>query len=117
MRRVVVTGLGLISPLGSGVKVNWERLIAGESGISAIQSFDVSDLPSKIAGQLPLGDALHGRGESPRPFSVEHTLGVPVAEAPNHAPIVTPGVIIGKRGRGDQMATIQPALAGHPPAP
>ncbi len=66
MRRVVITGLGVVSPLGSGVKVNWERLIAGESGISAIQSFDISDLPSKIAGQLPLGNESDGR------FDPEH---------------------------------------------
>jgi 3-oxoacyl-[acyl-carrier-protein] synthase II len=60
MRRVVVTGLGLVSPLGSGYKVTWERLIKGESGISSIQSFDVSDLPCKIAGQVPAGDAANG---------------------------------------------------------
>jgi 3-oxoacyl-[acyl-carrier-protein] synthase II len=53
MRRVVVTGLGLLTPLGAGVDVNWRRLIAGESGIRAITSFDVSDLPSKIAGSVP----------------------------------------------------------------
>ncbi|HEY1720759.1 MAG TPA: beta-ketoacyl-ACP synthase II [Magnetospirillaceae bacterium] len=57
MRRVVVTGVGLVTPLGAGLKANWERLIAGESGIRAIQSFDVSDLPAKIAGQVPRGTA------------------------------------------------------------
>ena len=56
MRRVVVTGMGLVTPLGSGVKANWERLIAGESGIASIQSFDVSDLTVKIGGQVPRGD-------------------------------------------------------------
>ncbi|MFO0998358.1 MAG: beta-ketoacyl-ACP synthase II [Alphaproteobacteria bacterium] len=60
MRRVVVTGLGLVSPLGCGVERTWTRLIAGESGVSAIQSFDVSDLPSKVAGQVPLGDTASG---------------------------------------------------------
>jgi 3-oxoacyl-[acyl-carrier-protein] synthase II len=60
MRRVVVTGLGLVTPLGSGVKPSWERLINGHSGIRAIQTFDVSDLPSKIAGQVPTGDAANG---------------------------------------------------------
>ena len=60
MRRVVVTGLGLVSPLGCGVKVNWDRLINGESGIRAIQTFDVSDLPAKIAGQVPLGETADG---------------------------------------------------------
>ena len=60
MRRVVVTGMGLVTPLGCGVKPNWERLINGESGIRAIQSFDVSDLPCKIAAQVPQGDTAAG---------------------------------------------------------
>lgn len=60
MRRVVVTGLGLVSPLGSGVKVSWDRLINGESGVSPIEVFDVSDLPAKIAAQVPRGDGAGG---------------------------------------------------------
>ena len=60
MRRVVVTGLGLITPLGVSVKGTWDRLIAGHSGISAIESFDVTDLPCKIAGQMPPGDRSTG---------------------------------------------------------
>ena len=60
MRRVVVTGLGLVTPLGCGVEHTWERLIAGQSGIRGIQSFDVSDLPSKIAGQVPSGETAEG---------------------------------------------------------
>jgi 3-oxoacyl-[acyl-carrier-protein] synthase II len=60
MRRVVVTGLGLVTPLGSGVKPVWERLLGSQSGIRAIQSFDVSDLPAKIAGQVPSGDPAEG---------------------------------------------------------
>jgi 3-oxoacyl-[acyl-carrier-protein] synthase II len=56
MRRVVVTGIGLVTPLGIGTANNWRRIVAGESGLRAIQSFDVSDLPAKIAGQVPLGD-------------------------------------------------------------
>ena len=60
MRRVVVTGLGLVTSLGVGVKVNWDNLIAGQSGIGAIQSFDVSDLRSKIAGQVPAGETAAG---------------------------------------------------------
>ncbi len=55
MRRVVVTGMGLVSPLGCGVKHNWDLLINSKSGIDHIQSFDVSDLRCKIAGQIPLG--------------------------------------------------------------
>ncbi|HSK39597.1 MAG TPA: beta-ketoacyl-ACP synthase II [Arenibaculum sp.] len=60
MRRVVVTGIGMVTPLGVGVKNNWERLIKGESGLRGIQSFDVSDLPSKVAGQVPRGDTAAG---------------------------------------------------------
>jgi 3-oxoacyl-[acyl-carrier-protein] synthase II len=60
MRRVVVTGLGLVTPLGVGVEHVWKRLIASDSGIRAIQSFDVSDLPAKIAGQVPRGETASG---------------------------------------------------------
>ncbi len=60
MRRVVVTGLGLVCPLGNGVQHVWDRLIGGQSGIGAIQGFDTSDLPSKIAGQVPLGETSSG---------------------------------------------------------
>jgi len=60
MRRVVVTGLGLVTPLGCGVDATWNRLINGESGLRAIQSFDVSDISTKIAGQVPLGDKAAG---------------------------------------------------------
>jgi 3-oxoacyl-[acyl-carrier-protein] synthase II len=61
MRRVVVTGIGLCTPLGISAENNWRRLLAGESGLGAIQSFDVSDLPAKIAGQVPRGDTASHR--------------------------------------------------------
>jgi 3-oxoacyl-[acyl-carrier-protein] synthase II len=60
MRRVVVTGLGLVTPLGDGVEANWRRLIAGESGIRAIDRFEVGDLPSRVAGMVPAKDAPDG---------------------------------------------------------
>jgi 3-oxoacyl-[acyl-carrier-protein] synthase II len=60
MRRVVVTGMGIVSPLGCGLEPTWKRLIEGQSGIRAIQSFDVSDLPAKIAGQVPRGETSSG---------------------------------------------------------
>ena len=60
MRRVVVTGLGMVTPLGCGVERNWEQLIASRSGIRGVQSFDVGDLPSKIAGQVPRGETSEG---------------------------------------------------------
>ncbi len=56
MRRVVVTGLGMVTPLGVGLKANWDRLTKSESGLRAIEHFDVSDLPAKIAGLVPRGD-------------------------------------------------------------
>lgn len=60
-RRVVVTGMGIACPLGLGVEHVWKRLVAGESGISAIQSFDTKELPAKIAGQVPLGAKADGK--------------------------------------------------------
>jgi 3-oxoacyl-[acyl-carrier-protein] synthase II len=60
-RRVVVTGMGIACPLGLGVEHVWKRLTAGESGIGAIQSFDVSQLPAKIAGQVPGGPKAEGK--------------------------------------------------------
>ena len=65
MRRVVVTGLGMISPFGYGVNENWSRIIRGESGIRPITAFDVSDITAKIGGMVPLAssseDAIDGR--------------------------------------------------------
>ena len=56
MRRVVVTGLGMVTPLACGVEATWRRLINGESGARRIDKFDVSDLASKIACQVPRGN-------------------------------------------------------------
>lgn len=58
MKRVVITGMGLVTPLGVGVEHVWTQLLAGKSGVRAVTDFDVSDLPTKIAGQVP-----HGKGE------------------------------------------------------
>src|SRR3989454_3428100 len=60
MRRVVVTGLGMVTPLACGVEPTWQRLINGESGARRIESFDVSDLSAKIACQVPRGDGADG---------------------------------------------------------
>ena len=60
MRRVVVTGLGLVCPLGCGVEESWVRLVAGESGASRIDHFEVSDLACQIACQIPRGDGSNG---------------------------------------------------------
>lgn len=56
MRRVVITGLGMVSPLACGVEATWERLLASESGAGPIHGFETSDLACKIAMQVPRGD-------------------------------------------------------------
>ena len=60
MRRVVVTGLGMVTPLGVGVDHNWSQMIAGETGINRITGFDVDDLACQIAGQVPGADVPGG---------------------------------------------------------
>src|SRR5687768_2903910 len=60
MRRVVVTGLGMVSPLACGVDATWQRLIEGKSGARRVDTFDVSDLACKIACQVPRGDGSNG---------------------------------------------------------
>ncbi|MGQ0526416.1 MAG: beta-ketoacyl-ACP synthase II [Alphaproteobacteria bacterium] len=56
MRRVVVTGMGIVSPLGQGVAHNWAEITAGKSGIRKIEHFDLTDISSHIAGVIPLTD-------------------------------------------------------------
>jgi 3-oxoacyl-[acyl-carrier-protein] synthase II len=65
MRRVVVTGLGLVTPLGCGVKPSWDAITAARSGLSAITKIDVSDIPAKVAGQVP-------RGTEPGQFNADN---------------------------------------------
>jgi 3-oxoacyl-[acyl-carrier-protein] synthase II len=60
MRRVVITGLGLVSPLASGVELTWSRLLAGQSGARRVTEFEVDDLPCKIACRIPVGDGADG---------------------------------------------------------
>ena len=60
MRRVVVTGMGIVSSLGVGLDKNWDDLMAGKSGVTAVDNFDVFDLPAKIAGQVPKGNMADG---------------------------------------------------------
>ncbi len=60
MRRVVVTGLGLVTPLASGVEETWAKLLAGESGARRITKFETGDLPTKIACDVPRGDGTAG---------------------------------------------------------
>jgi len=60
MRRVVVTGMGIVCPLGVGIEHVWKRLINGESGISTVTNFDTTELTAKIAGQVPAGHSSAG---------------------------------------------------------
>jgi 3-oxoacyl-[acyl-carrier-protein] synthase II len=60
MRRVVVTGMGMVTPLACGVEATWARLIAGESGARKIDTFEVSDITCRIAGVIPVGDGSNG---------------------------------------------------------
>ena len=60
MRRVVVTGLGLVTPLATGVEESWKRLIAGESGAGPITHFDASEMPARIACEVKRGDGSNG---------------------------------------------------------
>lgn len=60
MRRVVVTGLGMVTPLGCGVEPSWSRILAGESGAGPITSFDASDLPARVACNVLRGDGSNG---------------------------------------------------------
>jgi len=60
MRRVVVTGMGMVTPLGCGVETAWQRLIKGESGAKIIDTFDISDVNAKVACMIPRGDGGNG---------------------------------------------------------
>ena len=60
-RRVVITGLGLVTPLGCGVETSWRRLVAGESGARRVEEFDVSDLSCQVACFIPRGPLAEGK--------------------------------------------------------
>ncbi|GGC69069.1 beta-ketoacyl-ACP synthase II [Chelatococcus reniformis] len=60
MRRVVVTGLGMVTPLGCGVEHTWAGIVAGRSGARVVEGFEVSDLACKVACQIPVGDGSDG---------------------------------------------------------
>ena len=60
MRRVVVTGLGLVTPLADGVEASWSRILDGQSGAGPITGFDASRLVTQYACEVPLGDGTDG---------------------------------------------------------
>src|SRR5579871_266688 len=62
MRRVVVTGLGLVTPLGAGVEVSWKAILAGASGAGRITAFDPSDYACQVACEVPRVDGRGGGG-------------------------------------------------------
>ena len=69
MRRVVITGMGIVSPLAANREASWERLLAGQSGAGRIDVFDPSDYPCKIACQVPFKDGRGGgSAEDPHAF-------------------------------------------------
>ena len=60
MRRVVITGTGMVSPLGSGTEISWKRLLEGKNAAARVENFEVDDLAAQIACQIPLGDGSDG---------------------------------------------------------
>ena len=60
MRRVVITGMGMVSPLGCGVEATWSRLIEGRNAAARVTDFEVEDMPAKIACRIPFGDGTDG---------------------------------------------------------
>ena len=61
MRRVVITGMGIVSPLGCGIDAVWAKLLAGDSGVTRIDRFRVDDLACQIAGLVPAGSKSEGK--------------------------------------------------------
>ena len=83
LRRVVVTGVGMVSPLGAGVDNVWKRLLNAESGIHTIQGFDASHLPSNIGGEVPIV----GGVRSDDPFALDTEAVMPDKERRRVDPI------------------------------
>lgn len=73
-RRVVITGIGIVSPLANGREATWERLIAGKSGAGKIDVFDASDMPCKIAFQVPWVSGRGGGAGDPHAFDPDKVL-------------------------------------------
>ncbi len=75
MRRVVVTGIGLITPLGQGTEITWAAILAGKSGIGRVTTFDPADYACQVAGEVPRVDGRGGGGpDVPGSFDPDQTL-------------------------------------------
>ena len=75
MRRVVVTGVGLVTPLGTGQETVWNRVLAGDSGLGLIDHFETEDLACRIAGLVPRVDGRGGgHGDMPGVFDPDETM-------------------------------------------
>ncbi len=75
MRRVVITGMGLVTPLANGLEASWKKLVAGESGLKSVDLFDTSDLACKIGGQVPwVSGRGGGKADDPDSFNPEKTM-------------------------------------------
>jgi 3-oxoacyl-[acyl-carrier-protein] synthase II len=61
LRRVVVTGMGIVSPLGCGIEATWSNILAGKSGARRIDDFQIDDIACQIAHRIPLGDYADGK--------------------------------------------------------
>ena len=92
MKRVVITGLGIVSPLGVGVEYTWKRLLAGDSGIVKITDRDIKDIPVHIAGLVPWG-------ENEGQFNINEVL--PVKEQKKNDTFIVYGMAAGQQAMKD----------------
>ena len=74
MRRVVITGIGLTTPLAANAPATWERLVAGKSGVKRIEHFKVDDLPARVAGVVPRVDGRGGGAGDPHAFDPDKVM-------------------------------------------
>jgi len=108
---VVVTGLGLVTPLGIGIEANWESLVAGRSGIGPITRFDASALPARIAGEVRDFEPerfIERKDLKKMDIFIQYTVGaaeLAVEDAGLPLPLAAPertGVIVGVGMSGDE---------------
>lgn len=92
MKRVVITGMGVVSPLGVGVEHNWKRLLNGDSGVVNITDIDLKDIPVTIAGRVPWGE---GEGM----FDINKVL--PVKDQKKNDKFIVYGIAAGQEAMKD----------------